>query len=435
MNVIFWGAMLLMLLFAISALIYPLLGIRRVRTVASRDSNLGLYDEKLKELDMDFADGRIDQAHYTAARNELDLELLEDIPVESRDTTQQLGLRKRKHPALALMIAVVVPAFATLLYTQIGMHAASNADAPQAAQEISPPSVEAMVLKLEAYLQDNPGTLAEWSMLGRAYKHLGRYQDAAQALGRAIGLQPGAELMLEKAEALALMHGQKFNDEARNLVLTAQRLEPDNINVLWFAGVAEFQAGNYRASIDHLSRLAGVAQGNAEVNRSIRFYIDGARRALAAQGESLASTDELLANASAAQNSDVQIPATSARVANATGRGPELMVTVSVTDAVRNRFKPDDIVFVYAKAQQGPPMPLAVQRITLAELPATITLDDSMAMMQGMNLSAFVKVTVAARISRSGSAMAQSGDYIGEFAIDDVNSANSIAITIEHIVP
>lgn len=264
-------------------------------------------------------------------------------------------------------------------------------------------------------------------MLGRAYKHLKRYPDSVKAFSHALELQPDAQLMLEKAEAIALQNNEVFNDEARALVLQAKKLEPDNINVLWFAGVAEFQAEHYHETIENLSRLASVAKTDKDVDQSIRFYLEKARAALVAQGDNIASVDELL-----------QVPESPAVQTNtaAAAAGASIRIAVNVNAEVRAKFSSTDTVFIYAKAAQGPKMPLAVQRLTLAQLPAEVKLDDSMSMIDGMNLSAFPSVVVAARISRSGSAIAQSGDYIGEVKVDDVNSADKvIVISIDRVVP
>ena len=261
-------------------------------------------------------------------------------------------------------------------------------------------------------------------MLARAYKHLQRYDESINAFSHVLEMQPDAQIMLEKAEAIALRNGQVFNQEALDLVMQARKLEPDNINVLWFAGVAEFQLGQYRASIDSLSRLATVAKSDADVDKSIRFYLEQARSELIAKGETVASINELLQIDDKSALS--QSPATEVI----------LRVAVSVSDEVRAQFSPEDTVFIYARAAQGPKMPLAVQRLTLSALPAEIALDDSMAMMAGMNLSAFPSVVVAARISRSGSAISQSGDYIGEYQVNDVNSAHAVInINIDRVVP
>jgi cytochrome c-type biogenesis protein CcmH len=191
--------------------------------------------------------------------------------------------------------------------------------------------------------------------------------------------------------------------------MRALEMEPNNVNVLWFAGVAEFQAGNYRNSIEHLSRLSAQAQQDQEINRSLRLYIDKARNQLIAAGEAVPTTDEILGTSAA-----------SSKTAAAAG-GASVQVKVDINDDVRSRFSEGDSVFVYAKAAAGPKMPLAVQRLTLAQLPTTVTLDDSMAMMEGMNMSTFGSVIVSARVTTTGSAIAKAGDYIGQLKVDDVS--------------
>ena len=453
MNFLFWGLMLLMLLVAIAIIIFPLLRARTKKSaIAYKDSNVILYEEKLAELDTDLAESRIDQDRYRIARQELDRELLDNVPAESAGTaSEHYTVRDKKHPGLALAVAVFVPAFALLMYSQLGMQAAGQADSAGGqemaqAQATKTPSVEVMTAKLEKYLQTNKGSVQDWTMLGRAYKYLKRYEDSIKAFDHALKMQPDdAQLMLETAEAIALRNGQVFNKAAFDLVAQAQKLQPDNVNVLWFAGVADYQMGRYRASINSLSRLAAVAKSDNELDKSIRFYLEQARNKLIAKGEVVASVDKLLevnaksvpvpSSMQAQAQTQEAAPAPAAKTSTAAS-GVSLHVAVSVSPDVRAKFSPGDTVFVYAKAAQGPPMPLAVQRLTLGALPTKVTLDDSMAMMAGMNLSAFPQVVVSARISRSGSAIAQSGDYIGEYKVNDVHSAKDvISININKVVP
>ena len=88
-----------------------------------------------------------------------------------------------------------------------------------------------------------------------------------------------------------------------------------------------------------------------------------------------------------------------------------IQVLVDITPQARAAVQPSDIVFILAKAVAGPPAPLAVQRLTVAELPVTVTLDDSMAMMPNMTISSFDEVTLAARVSVSGQPVAKPGDW------------------------
>jgi cytochrome c-type biogenesis protein CcmH len=122
-------------------------------------------------------------------------------------------------------------------------------------------------------------------------------------------------------------------------------------------------------------------------------------------------------------------------VTSATTSTTRLQVSVDVSEQVRQKFDANDIVFVYAKAKRGPRMPLAAERITLAALPAMIVLDDSMAMVEGMNLSAFDELVISARVSRTGSAIAQSGDYIGQVDIKDKEADSAVNIIIDTVVP
>ncbi|MDH5388398.1 MAG: c-type cytochrome biogenesis protein CcmI [Gammaproteobacteria bacterium] len=420
MNISFWVVMLLSLLVAITIVIRPLLRVRPHRSVAYKTSNIQLHEEKMNELNIDLEEDRIDLADYKIARQELDRELLVDTPVDSKETARlHYKTEAKKHPALALAIAVFLPAMSLLVYMQLGMHSNAPQEVPATAADKNMPSVEEMVAKLEKYLQENKGELKDWVMLGRSYKHLKRYGEAANAFIAAGKFEQNPQVMLEHAEVLALMNGQKFNAEARELVLKALALSPDNVNALWFAGIAELQFGQFRKSIEYLTQLSSVAAEDAEVDHSIRLFIGEARKQLIAAGETVASMDELLP------------PVKKTPVANAAS----LMVKVDISAEARQHFSTTDIVFVYAKAVNGPKMPLAAQRLTLADLPASVVLDDSMAMMEGMNMSSFKQVMVSARASKTGAAIAQSGDYIGQAVVDDVTVTKDLSINIDSIVP
>jgi len=424
MNFSFWIAMLLMLLLAIIILVIPLLKVRKAKSIAYKDSNLYLHEGKLEELDTDLAEGRIDQAQYKIARQELDRELLADVPQENASTAAlHYSAQSKSQPALALVITVFIPTLVLLVYMQLGMHASSDMQ-ESAATAANPelPDVQQMTDKLAEKLRAEGGETKEWVMLGRAYKYLKQYAESAEAFATAGRMEPDVQVMLEQAEALALLNGQKFDMKARELTLDALSLEPDNVNALWFAGVAEFQFGNYRQSITHLSKLTSVAGVDDEIKQSILFYIEKAREQLIAAGEPVPSIEEVLAVTPVAPE-------------QAAADVVELHIAVDVSDEVRQKFAGSDAVFVYAKAAQGPKMPLAVKRMTLAELPATIVLDDNMAMVEGMNLSAFPSVIVSARVTKSGSAITQSGDYIGQVTVEDVTSSGELTIKVARMVP
>ena len=445
MNITFWVLTILMLLLAIGLLVFPLLKARQHSALAYKESNLRINDEKLKELDLDLEEGRIDQLYYRAARDELDRELLIDIPdVSTENAALHYTDAARRHPALALVISVFVPMLALLLYLDLGMHNASDetfvATQQPSTQQPSQsttqqPSIEEMTRKLEQKIEKEGGTVQDWIMLGRSHKYLGNNQQAANAFAVALEQDANnAQLMLERAEVLALSNDRVFTEEARALVLKAYELGPDNPNALWFIGVAEFQQGNHRQAIEHLVKLLPMVGGEDDVMKSIVTIVAQSRQALVDAGEEVPELEQMLgmeqmkADAQAAE-------ATRSAPATVASSTTTLSVAVDVSDMVRDKFDESDVVFVYAKAKQGPRMPLAVARLTLAVLPTTVVLDDSMAMVEGMNLSAFDQLVVSARVTRTGSAIAQSGDYIGQLDVTDKSADVTLNVEIDTIVP
>jgi len=82
-------------------------------------------------------------------------------------------------------------------------------------------------------------------------------------------------------------------------------------------------------------------------------------------------------------------------------------------------------------------MPLAVWRIAVpkaAEFPKSFELTDAMAMSPGMSLSSFPEVVIEGRISKSGNAPLQSGDFLG--VSEPVKpGATNVRVTISKVAP
>ena len=108
---------------------------------------------------------------------------------------------------------------------------------------------------------------------------------------------------------------------------------------------------------------------------------------------------------------------------------------IDVDDALKSQVGPSDVLFVFARAAEGPRMPLAIQRLPAGGFPRTVVLDDSQSMMQGMSLSTQPRIVVGARISKSGQAIPQSGDFEAISEPMDNTHSESIHLTISHVVP
>lgn len=440
MSITFWVVIILMLIVAIGLLIYPVLKQRKISVIAYKESNLSINDEKREELERDFAEGRIDQPSYKVAGEELDRELLIDIPGDGGvfDSNASDAIVK-KQPALILLLAVIVPAMSTLLYFQLGMPVATDATFVASQQHQPDPasaSIEDLTKQLIARIEGQGGSAQDWVMLARAHKYMGEYVQAEKAFVVAQQHdENNAELMLELAEMMAVNNNREFNAAARELVLKAYALEPGNANAQWFAGVAEFQANNYQPAIDLLLKLLPATRDDEDVLQSIIAMISRSRLELIAAGKDMPELEAMLGMSTTPESVATEISAAPEQLAAASETITSLNVTVNISDEIRQRFNANDVIFVYAKAKQGPKAPLAAQRITLAELPATIVLDDSMAMIEGMNMSAFEQLVISARVTKSGMAIAQSGDYIGSHEYANNKTKGAINVVIDTAVP
>ena len=412
---------------ALLFVLWPLLRPRRVPVVQAGGANVEVYRGQLAELERDLALGTLDRGQYEAARVELQRRLLEDVgnagdagagltagaeqaPLPAEGVGAQRAARAARGAGdkwLAIAIGIALPVVAALLYWQLGEPQGIGAQ-NQAAQEappMSPEQFEAMTAKLAQRLADKPDDPVGWLMLGRAYRALGRPADAVGAFEQANRRRPGdAEILVEYAEAKARVAGS-LAGEPKRLLDQALAVAPDDPKALTLAGGAAFEARDYGKAVVYWERLAAQVPPDSELGQAIATGLSRAR-SLAQEG-------------AGAQES---------------APGAALRGRVSLSAALKNRVGPDDTVFVFARAADGPRMPLAVVRKRVKDLPADFRLDDSMAMTPELKLSAFERVVVSARVSRSGSATPQSGDLQGESAPVAPGAAR-VTVVIDRVLP
>lgn len=429
---VFWSIAAIMSLLALLFVVTPLLRYRARHAVDLDALNTEVARARFTELDLDLASGRIEQDQYDAARADLERELLHDLGDGSKP-----GRPVRNGSWAAVLLALAVPVGATLLYKSIGTEQiitllqenplAQRREAAQQAQQAAPQmSVEEMVSRLATRLQNEPDNLKGWMMLAKSYSVLNRFDQAVPAYRNIMRLGGGenAGILADFADALAATSDGRFTDEAGIMLARALALEPTNLKALWLAGHWKNQSGDTAAAIGYWEQAAGQMPPQSEDWKIITAQIEQARQRA---GLPAAATPP---PAQVAQAQEVDTPATAA----ASGK-TVLTVTVALDPALQDRTRPDDTVFIFARAVNGPRMPLAIVRKQVSDLPVTVTLDDSMAMSPAMVLSGFDPVSVGARISRSGNAMPQSGDLQGTRAPVSTGASSSLEILIDSAVP
>src|SRR6267378_3979007 len=168
------------------------------------------------------------------------------------------------------------------------------------------------------------------------------------------------------------------------------------------------------------------AKAAARAPRDAQLLADFADALGMAQGQRLAGDPEKLIARALEIRSNVQ------EARSLAGSTKALKGTISLSSKLKQKASPDDAVFIFARAAEGPPMPLAVLRRQVRDLPVAFSLDDSMAMAPGLKLSGFPRVVVGARISKSGSATPQPGDLQGTSA-PVANDATGVAVVIDTV--
>ena len=246
------------------------------------------------------------------------------------------------------------------------------------------------------------------SLLGGYRAALQRYPEASKAYARASELAPtNAQLLADHADVLAMLQGQSAAGEPTRLIERALKLDPNNLKALALAGSAAFERNDFAAATTYWTKARAGAPAGSE-------FASALDRSLAEIGAGkVATVEPITPNAAAG-----------AGVAGSVRLAPELA----------DKIRPDDTVYIFARAAEGPRMPVAILRRKASELPINFTLDDSTAMSAELKLSGFSQVVVGARISRSGNATPQSGDLIGQSGPVKPGTAN-LLVTIGDVQP
>lgn len=390
--IVFW---IIAALLGTGALVYvlrPLLKARKDPLVSRRAANISIYRDQMRELDADRAAGTLAQEDYERSKLELESRLLDDVATADPSTVPSHGRRA------ALVVGIAVPLAAIGIYMATGnlRGLEPHLGAPSEAQ------VEAMVARLAAKMRENPADVEGWKLLGRSYAVMGRYDDSVKAFAQAAERSPrDPQLLADFADVLAMSRGGKLTGEPERLVELAVQLDPKNLKALALLGTAAYERKDFARAAEVWARMLPLVPEGSEDARAI--------------GENVAEARKL------------------ASIGGSPRAHPGVRGTVRLDARLKKDVKPDDVLFVFARAPQGPPMPLAVIRARAADLPLQFSLDDSLAMAQGMTVSSQPKIVVTARIAKSGKPQPAAGDMEGKSKVV-ANDAAGVDVVIDSVI-
>jgi len=287
------------------------------------------------------------------------------------------------------IVALILPGLAILLYHHWGyteelanyyQQQKNKQTVANAMQQLGSP--EHVIARLKSQLQQHPDAKG-WYLLGKLYLSQSDFPQAVEAFANANHLKPHAkEIMLHYAEAQFLAeHG--LSAGAKELLEQVLVQQPDNLEAANMLAIAAFQKGDYSQAISRWERLLNQLPPQSEDADKLLQAIAKAQAALKQQ-----------------TMATISIP-----------------VRVQLEKGLEHRFDPKTTVFIYAQAAEGPKLPLAIIRKQIGDLPLTISLDNTMSMLEEMNLEKFTRIRLVARVSLTGQAIPQTGDFIGKTAV------------------
>lgn len=370
--------------------------------------NIEQLKNQLLQLSELARSGALSEPAYQETRTRLERQLLDAVlasPASAAPTSASSSVSSIPS-RLGWGLAAFVLAFGAAGYAWLGhpegltvgptSEAAAGAPQPAPSPDGAGPAsaphalgmdqIAAMTESLANKLKNNPNNPDGWSMLGRSYAVMGKWDEAISAYKKVIEQRPDdAQVYADMADALAVKQGRRLDGEPSKMVDKALSLDPSNFKALSLAGTIAFEKADYKQAAQHWEKALKTAPAdNPDLARQIKASLDDARERAGLKPIDVASAG-----------------------------GAQVSGRVTVSASVASQASPDDTVFIFARPAQGAKMPLAILRKQVRDLPYTFTLTDAMAMSPQARLSGASDVVVGARISKSGQAMPQAGDLQG----------------------
>ncbi|WP_271271732.1 c-type cytochrome biogenesis protein CcmI [Aliamphritea hakodatensis] len=392
----FWLGIAALSALAMCFVLLPYFRARRMLSQPQDDAvdrqaqNVEIYKERVAELDAERDAGNLSDDDHAGLKLELEKNLLNDVADLEALNGKPLKLSTQTL-VTAVLLAVLMPVSAIAIYGEYGriddVRAVVNG-------EVDPfngqtPSMDEAIAELEARLQAEPDKPEGWFLLANSYMNMQRYEDASRSFEKVLEFLPEdapqyAGVQGQYAQALYLANNNRLNEQIRGILDDILAREPYEVTALGLLGIDAYENGQFREALSFWRR----AYDNAEPvqQESLRSGIESARQALIEQGESVPELPEL--------------------------KTASLSINVSIRPEIAETVSPDSPVFIFARPVGGR-VPLAAVRLTVADLPANVILDDSLAMQPQMTLSSVDEVEIIARVSSSGELRPQAGDLTG----------------------
>ena len=403
-----WIGFAVLLVIAVGFLMIPFVIKLRGGDLVRESTNVEIYKAQLADLEADKQAEKIGPDEYDSLSQEIKRNLLIDTDKNVAPTDHDGGRW------IIGIMAMVLIGSSILLYNKLGAEnelAIAGLLKKSAGQGYSKDDAKNLLDRLIVQTEKTPEDVEVWYLIGRLNFDLEKYDAAVLGFSKVIEHLPAdaqddqAVALAQLAQAQFFANDRKLDKATESLLLQALEINPRDNTSLGLLGVASYDRAEYLNAVRYWTRLLALIPPNNPNAQAIQGGLYKAMGLL---------TKDQLATFNKEQAEKIK---------------SSIQVTVDISDDMKSKLPKNADLFVLAKAEQGPPMPLAVQRLNVADWPITVTLDDSMAMMDTLRMSEFQNIIITARISKSGVGNATAGDLQGVSTVIS-SKAKSVKIVI-----
>ncbi|MEH6393512.1 c-type cytochrome biogenesis protein CcmI [Pseudoalteromonas sp.] len=431
--ILMWVAFALLTLLAMAFVALPFLSKERVQSLTYNANSelIAIFHQRLGELANDLAEQRIDQVNHDESVVELKRRLLNELSPEKS------LMSKGNNRIFAFTGSAFLVAFTVIFYTATGSQqqlqnwhsAMDNLPAygeravMQQGEPLSQNELQAFALGLRTKLAQSGDDQVAWMLLGRVAMSLNEYDMAQQSFDKVLRLDPDNLPVLISYSQVLLLEGSDANmTRAAGMLSKVLKDDPTNLDAISLLALIAYERHDWlqaKAAFEVLlksmdkedSRYSMIAQRISEIEQNI-------------SAENEQQNSQLTPVATAQQSSDDSSAATSA-----------IKVTIKLAPELTDKLPAQGTLFVFAKAANGPPMPLAVVKLTDYRFPIEVQLSDSNAMVAGLTLSSVEQIILTARISKDASVMPSTGELEGRSDVLERSQTQAYELLINELIP
>ena len=416
-----WASFVLLTLVALLFVVVPFFKRERIQRLDHNANSelIRIYHQRLDELKTDLDNQRIDAQMHDESVIEQKRRLLNELSPEKALNS------KGNNRIFALTGAGFLIVLTAIFYGYTGSQqqikgwhdAMANLKSygeravMQDGEPLTPNELQAFALALRTKLDQSGDDEVAWMLLGRVAMSLNEFDMAMQSFDKVLKMNPDNKQVLISYSQVLLMEGSDANmSRAATMLSRVLKAEPTNIDAISLLALIAYERKDWLQAKTAFEVLLASMQQNDPRYSMI--------------AERIAEIDAHL-------NNEQQV--TNTKLAEASNS--EISITVDLDSALADSQPQNGTLFVFAKAASGPQMPLAVVKMTEYSFPLTVTLSDSNAMVEGLNLSSVDKIILTARLSKDATVVTSSGELEGKSDVLERANVQEYSLLINELIP